>query len=123
MSEDQNFTADILWRILDVTRQLSKPVELNDMLVQVVDAARDVLRAERGTVFLYDSGNHELFAEVGTGLEVEEIRFPADQGIAGICARTCRIVNVPDAYSHKGFNPDIDKKMGYRTRCLTVCPK
>jgi len=122
LSENQNFTADILWRILDVTRQLSTPIELNDMLVQVVDVARDVLRAERGTVFLYDSGNHELFAEVGTELEVEEIRFPADQGIAGICARTCSIVNVPDAYSHKGFNPDIDKKMGYRTRCLLSIP-
>ena len=60
MSEDQNFTADILWRILDVTRQLSTSFELNDMLVQVVDVARDVLRAERGTVFLYDKINHEL---------------------------------------------------------------
>ena len=71
MSEDQNFTADILWRILDVTRQLSSPIELKDMLVRVVDVARDVLRAERGTVFLYDSRSHELVAEVGTGLEIE----------------------------------------------------
>ena len=122
MTEDLNFTTDILWRILDVTRQLSTPIKLDDMLVQVVDVARDVLGAERGTVFLYDKENHELFAEVGTGLEVEEIRFPADQGIAGICARTCSIVNVPDAYSHEGFNPEIDKKMGYRTRCILSVP-
>ncbi|MCK4806584.1 MAG: SpoIIE family protein phosphatase [Candidatus Aegiribacteria sp.] len=122
MAEDKNFTADILWRILDVTRQLSTPIELDDMLVQVVNVARDVLRAERGTVFLYDDEKHELFAEVGTGLEVEEIRFPADQGIAGICARTSSIVNVPDAYSHEGFNPEIDRKMGYRTRCILSIP-
>lgn len=122
MTEELNFTTDILWRILDVTRQLSTPIKLDDMLVQVVDVARDVLRAERGTVFLYDKENHELFAEVGTGLEIEEIRFPADQGIAGICARTCSIVNVPDAYSHAGFNPEIDKKMGYLTRCILSVP-
>ncbi len=122
MAEDQNFTADILWRILDVTRQLSTPIDLDDMLVQVVDVARDVLRAERGTVFLYDDENHELFAEVGTELEVEEIRFPADQGIAGICARTCSILNVPDAYSHDGFNQEIDRKMGYHTRCILSIP-
>ena len=122
MSEDQNFTADILWSILDVTRQLSTSIELDDMLVQVVNVARDVLNAERGTVFLYDSKNHELFAEVGTGLEVEEIRFPADQGIAGICARTCSVVNVPDVYSHEGFNPEIDRKMGYLTRCILSIP-
>lgn len=122
MTEDQIFTAELLWRILDVTRKLSTPIELDDMLVQVVDVARDVLCAERGTVFLYDKKNTELFAEVGTGLEVEEIRFPADQGIAGICARTCTIINVPDAYSHEGFNPEIDRKMGYRTRCILSIP-
>jgi len=122
LTEDMTFSADILWRILDVTRQLSRPFELDDMLVQVVDAARDVLKAERGTVFLYDKEKHELFAEVGTGLEIEEIRFPADQGIAGICARTSSIVNVPDAYSHEGFNPEIDKMMGFRTRCILSVP-
>jgi len=122
MTEEQNFTADILWRILDVTRQLSTPIELDDMLAEVVDAARDVLGAERGTVFLYDDRTDELYAEVGTGLEVEEIRFPADQGIAGICARTSAIVNVADAYSHDGFNKDIDRKMGYTTRCILSVP-
>ncbi len=122
MTEVRNFTADILWRILDVTRQLSTPIELDDMLIRVVDAARDVLGAERGTVFLYDEGKNELYVEVGTGLEVEEIRFPADQGIAGLCAGTLKIVNVPDAYSHEGFNQAIDRKMGYRTRCILSVP-
>jgi len=122
LAEERNFTSDILWRILDVTRQLSTPIELDDMLVEVVDVARDVLGAERGTVFLYDDRKHELFAEVGTGLEVEEIRFPADQGIAGICARTSSIVNVPDVYSHDGFNPEIDRMMDYKTRCILSVP-
>ncbi|MBD3277722.1 MAG: SpoIIE family protein phosphatase [Candidatus Aegiribacteria sp.] len=122
MTDSKGFKADILWKILDVTRQLSTTIELDDMLADVVNVARDVLGAERGSVFLYDTDSNELFAEVGTGLEVHEIRFPADQGIAGICVRTGRIVNVPDAYAHEGFNPEIDRKMGYRTRCILSVP-
>lgn len=122
MPDEQGFSQEILWRLLDVTRQLSRPVELDEMLVQVVDVAREVMGAERGTVFLYDPLRDELYAEVGTGLEVEEIRFPAKQGIAGICVKTGKIVNVPDAYAHEGFNRDIDRKMGYRTRCILSVP-
>ncbi len=122
MPEDRGFSEDIMWRILDVTRQLSTPIELDDMLAEVVNVAREVMGAERGTVFLYDLRSHELFARVGTGLDMEEIRFSADEGIAGICARTLRTVNVPDAYSHEGFNRRIDRKMGYTTRCILSVP-
>lgn len=122
MTDCMDSTADSLWRILDVTRQLSTPIELDDMLVMVVDVACETIKTERGTVFLYDVEKHELFAKVGTGLEIEEIRFPADQGIAGLCARTLSVLNVPDAYSHEGFNPEIDRKLGYHTRCLLSVP-
>jgi len=120
--ENQGANSEVLWRILDVTRQLSLPIELDDMLVEVVDAAREVMEAERGTVFLYDGVSNELVARVGTGLDMEELRFPADQGIAGICARTLSTVNVPDAYSHEGFNREIDRKMGFTTRCILSVP-
>jgi len=122
LQEVRDFSPEILWRILDVTRQLSTPIELDDMLVQVVDVAREVMGAERGTVFLYDDRRHELSARVGTGLAMEEIRFPADEGIAGICARMRGIVNVPDAYAHSGFNREIDRRMGYTTRCILSVP-
>lgn len=112
----------IFWKILDVTRQLSYPIELDDMLVQVVDVARSVLEADRGTVFLFDEQTNELFAEVGTGLDMQEIRFSVDKGIAGLCARTGRIINVSDVYSHDHFNPDIDRQSGYLTGCLLNIP-
>ncbi|MCK4671768.1 MAG: SpoIIE family protein phosphatase [Candidatus Aegiribacteria sp.] len=114
--------SEIFWKILDVTRQLSSPVELDEMLVEVVDVARSVLEADRGTVFLFDEQTDELYAEVGTGLDMQEIRFSVDKGIAGLCARTGRIINVSDVYSHDHFNPDIDKQSGYLTGCLLNIP-
>ncbi len=116
------FKSEIFWKILDVAHQLSSPIELDDMLVQVVDVARSVLEADRGTVFLFDEQTNELFAEVGTGLDMQEIRFSVDKGIAGLCARTGRILNVSDVYSHDHFNPDIDRQSGYTTRCLLSIP-
>jgi len=109
-----------LWRILEVTRQLSAPTDLDALLQQVIDAARDLLEADRGTVFLYDEATEELYAEVAHG--TKEIRFPANVGIAGECVQTRRIVRVNDCYADARFNQAIDKKTGYRTRCSLTVP-
>jgi phosphoserine phosphatase len=109
-----------LWRILEVTRQLGAPISLEEILTQVVDAAREVLQADRGTVFLHDEARGELYSRVATG--EEEIRFPTDRGIAGETAQTRTTVNVPDCYADSRFNPEIDKKTGYRTRSLLSVP-
>jgi len=109
-----------LARILDVARRLAAPLDLREMLSVVIDAGRDVLDAERGTVFLHDAAARELFVEAATG--IESFRFPADKGIAGECARTRRVVNVPDCYADPRFNPEADLKTGYRTRALIAVP-
>jgi len=46
--------ASALRQILDVTRKLAAPFDLDTMLTEVVNASREVLNADRGTVFLYD---------------------------------------------------------------------
>ncbi len=92
------------------------------MLNTVVNLSREILETERGTVFLYDSEHNELYVRVGTKLEKDEIRFPATFGIAGACANTRTIINVPDAYTDKRFNPEVDRKTGFITRCLLSVP-
>ena len=109
-----------LERILDVTRQLARPLDLNTMLEQVIEAGLTVLQADRGTVFLYDADVDELFATVATGMD--RIRIPAGRGIVGECARTRQVINVPDCYADPRFNRDVDKKTGYHTRCLLTVP-
>jgi phosphoserine phosphatase len=109
-----------LWRVLDVTRAMSAPVDLQLILQQVVDAAREVLDAERGTVFLFDAQRNELYSRVATGEET--IRFPATAGLAGEAAQTRKLINVPDCYADPRFNRDIDRKTGYHTRCLLSVP-
>ena len=109
-----------LRQILEVTRKLAAPFDLDTMLTEVVDASRDVLNADRGTVFLYDSESDELVVRVGTDLE--NIRIPADKGIVGESAQSRKLINVPDCYADDRFNQAIDKQTGYRSRCMLTVP-
>jgi len=113
-------TAEAMGRILEVTRELARPLDLNTMLTHVIDAARAVLQADRGTVFLYDAKTNELYSTVATG--VATLRFPAGLGIVGECAETRKLINVPDCYKDPRFNREADQKTGYHTRCLLTVP-
>jgi len=109
-----------LRQILEVTRKLAAPFDLDTMLAEVVDASREILNADRGTVFLYDEKNDELVVRVGTDLD--HIRIPADKGIVGESAQTRELINVPDCYADERFNQAIDKQTGYRSRCMLTIP-
>lgn len=118
--ERAQLEAHALNQILEVTRKLAAPFDLDTMLSEVVDAARTILDADRGTVFLYDEENDELVVKVAT--ELGTIRIPADKGIVGESAQKRTLINVPDCYADARFNQAIDKQTGYRTRCMLTLP-
>ncbi len=109
-----------LRKILEVTRKLAAPFDLDTMLTEVVNASREVLSADRGTVFLYDEAADELVVRVGTDLD--HIRIPADKGIVGESAQSRQLINVPDCYADDRFNRAIDKQTGYKSRCMLTIP-
>jgi phosphoserine phosphatase len=111
---------DKLRRILDVTRDLARPFDLDTMLYAIVDAAKELLDAEGGTVWQYQAGDRMLEMRVARGLDA--IRIPADRGIVGECVRTLAPINVPDCYADPRFNRDIDRASGQRTRCMLSLP-
>jgi phosphoserine phosphatase len=112
--------AKALRRVLEVTRKLAAPFDLDTMLTEVVDVSRNILDAERGTVFLYDELTDELVVRVAT--ELGTIRIPANKGIVGESAQSHKLINVPDCYADDRFNRDIDKQTGYRSRCMLTIP-
>jgi phosphoserine phosphatase len=120
LDDRSHLSPEALERVLDVTRALARPLDLETMLHEVVDAALSVLSADRGTVFLYEKATHELVSKVATGSG--ELRVPADRGIVGEAARSREVINVPDCYADPRFNAEVDKATGYRTRCLMTVP-
>lgn len=112
---------DRLHALLNMTKNLSAETSLEKLLFKIMDEVRKILNSDRCTVFLYDENEDELWSKIAIGLE-EEIRFPADKGIAGHVWKSGDIVNIPDAYKDKRFNPDIDKKTGYKTKSILTMP-
>ena len=106
--------------ILAVAAKLAAPFDLKTMLREVVNAAKQVLESERATVWLYDPKADELLLEVAT--DVEAIRIPAGMGLVGSCARNRQLINVLDCYADARFDPSMDKRTGYRTRCMLTLP-
>ena len=106
--------------ILGVTSALAAPFDLMTMLGEVVAAAKQVLSADRGSVWLYDPATDELVLEVATG--IQPVRVPSGAGLVGACARERRIINVPDCYADPRFDPSVDKSSGYQTRCMLTLP-
>jgi len=106
--------------LLAVTIHLAAPFDLITMLTEVIAAAKQVLNADSGSVWLYESETDELVARVSTGLET--VRVPAGSGIVGSCARSRQIINVSDCYADPRFNAEFDRKSNYRTRCMLTLP-
>lgn len=115
-----------LEQLLEVTRKLAAPFDLMTMLGEVLDAGRKVLSAESGSVWMFDEEQDQLVLVVSDrGSEAgddEEVRVPADAGIVGECAQTRAIINVPDCYADPRFNPEVDKRSGFKTRCMITLP-
>lgn len=106
--------------LLEVTRHLAAPFDLETMLAEVISAAKQILDAERGTVWLYDEDSDGLILQVATG--IAPVNVPAGKGLVGSCALSRRIINVTDCYADPRFNPELDRQTNYRTRCMLTLP-
>jgi putative nucleotidyltransferase with HDIG domain len=110
-----------LHALFDITKNLSAETNLEKLIFKIMDEVRNILNADRCTVYLYDEAKGELWSKIAIGLD-EEIRFPADKGIAGHVWKTGEVVNIPDAYKDDRFNPEVDKKTGYKTKSMLTMP-
>jgi phosphoserine phosphatase len=106
--------------LLAVTRGLATPFELKTMLGAVTDAACRVLDAERASVWLYDPPAGDFVLEVSRDLEA--VRLPFGAGLVGACARSRQPILVPDCYADPRFDPAVDRRSGYHTRCALTLP-
>jgi HD-GYP domain-containing protein (c-di-GMP phosphodiesterase class II) len=106
--------------LLEYAKKISVKKELDSLLRLLVEEAKGVLQADRCTVFLLDRKRRELWSRVASGEQV--IRVPAGKGIVGQAVQQGKVVNIPDAYADPRFNPEVDRKTGYRTRNLLTAP-
>ncbi len=109
-------------RLMEVTRAISSELDIDKLLRKIMSIATELLDAERSTLFVHDPLRDELWSRVAEGLAAREIRIASNAGIAGDVFTTRQVVNIPDAYSDPRFNPEIDRKTGFRTRSILGVP-
>lgn len=120
LSSDASNSA--LLSLLKLGRMVSAETNLDSLLETIANETGAALNADRCTVFMLDRDTNELWSKVATGMGTEEIRFPADKGLAGHVAMTGDTINIMDAYNDSRFNPDIDSKTGYVTKTILCMP-
>jgi serine phosphatase RsbU (regulator of sigma subunit) len=108
--------------VLEATQRLNSTLDLAELIDIILHLATRYTGADRGTVFLLDRERDEIWSLVGLGLEKEEIRLPASRGIAGWVAHHGEVVNLTDAYQDPRFEPEVDRRLNYRTRTLLCLP-
>ena len=108
--------------VQEVSRALSTEGDLDTLLNLIVGKVKELMDADRATLFLVTEDGRTLWSKVVQGGERVEIRLEVGEGIAGWVAQTREIVNIPDAYADQRFQPAVDLKSGYRTRSLLSVP-
>lgn len=104
--------------------RISNSEAFESMLEQVLQCfttkMRELLRADRATLFLVDEAKGELWSRLVD--PPMEIRIPLTSGIAGHVARTGEPLNIDDPYANPLFNRRVDDETGYTTRSLLCMP-
>jgi K+-sensing histidine kinase KdpD len=113
---------DKLHKLIEATKIVNSTLDLDKLLGLILDSAVSSTDADRGTVYMVDAIKQELWSKVLQGDNMVEIRLPMGKGIAGYVAQTGETINIPDAYSDPRFNPEVDKRSGYRTRNILCMP-
>jgi adenylate cyclase len=112
-------TSEIL---LNVMRAVSTELEIDQLLQKIVAKTSEVMNADRCTLFLLDRKTGGLWSKVAQGADMKEIRVPKGMGIAGYVALSGATVNIRDAYKDARFNPEVDRRTGYKTNTILCMP-
>lgn len=114
--------SDPLVSLVKIGRSITALTDINVLLKVIAEETKNAINADRCTVFILDKDKNELWSKVALGMESQEIRFPADKGLAGYVVQTGESVNIEDAYNDPRFNKDVDLKSGYTTKSILCMP-
>src|SRR4029450_11804041 len=78
---DASVTESQIRMVLDISRMLAVPTDLDALLFRIAEACTELLSGERASIFLHDPQTGELWTKVA--LKSPPIRAPSHMGIVG----------------------------------------
>jgi len=105
--------------LIETCRKAKKSsVPISSLIFTVTRRTHEIVASDRCTLFVVDQVAQQMWSMQG---EIN-IRIDINQGIAGVCAQSGKIINIEDAYKDERFNPAFDKKSGYHTKTILCIP-
>lgn len=106
--------------LMEFGKVINKTKSLDDVLESMAHFAKEILQADRCSIFVYNKEKDELWSKVAH--EVHPIHISAQKGVAGYAALSKETQIVVDAYNDYRFNSEIDKTTGYLTQTILSVP-
>ncbi len=127
-----------LQRIIQLGLEISQIKDLDVMLEKVLTEARQLSRADAGSIYIKEGDllkfsyaqNETLRRKIGEGKKLIYTTFTmpiSNKSIAGFVANNGVLLNIPDAYNISknmpfSFDSSFDKKVGYETHSMFTVP-
>jgi len=120
-SKTKNTGADeLLKTIFQYVVKIANERDVDKLLVNLADMGRDLVSADRCTVWLIDRKKEKIWSKVAHG--IDRIEIPLSKGIAGFVAKTGEHLVINDAYKDDRFDQQVDSATGYHTKNILALP-
>jgi len=107
-------------KLTEFAKELLTKRSLEEGMPLIAKYAKDVMQAERCSIFIYDEVNNQLWTTLADG--VERITVDADKGLVGYTIKMKKPIITNDAYNHEAFLAEVDEWTGYKTQNIVTAP-
>ncbi|MEM7028591.1 MAG: GAF domain-containing sensor histidine kinase [Chloroflexota bacterium] len=114
-----------LEKLLDISRTLNSKLNLDDLLLSIVHAAKEVTHSEDASILLLDKRTGALYFEATTNDQKEllsHIAIPLDDSIAGWIVREGKPALLNDVTQDPRHFDQTDKEIDFETKGLLGVP-
>ena len=112
--------ADKSHKLAAFAKGLLEKRSLEAGLPHIATYVKEVVGAERCSIFIFDQVKNELWTTLADG--VERIVIPSDKGLVGYTIKQKKPIITNDAYNHPEFLAEIDEQTGYTTKNIITAP-
>jgi sigma-B regulation protein RsbU (phosphoserine phosphatase) len=106
--------------IFEHAARISREQEIDELVRLNADFARDLIGAERCSLWLIDPSKKELWTIVAHG--VPSLRIPLGQGLIGTCIDENQVLLINNADDDQRLLRSVDDSTGYRTHQVLCVP-
>jgi len=110
-----------LRQFYEFSSALHQPKQLHKLMADILHGAKNVIGAERSSLYNVDDVNNQLKSVVFDGTNIEVV-IPLSSGLVSHCVKVKDPIIVNDVYNDPRFNRTIDISLNYKTNSLLAIP-